>query len=312
MAKQSVLAGAEGIGGMSAEDEAAFDAMQQAEIEPPAPGETEATQTEAEGEDVDAQAVVEGKPKTVPHQALHAEREEHKKTQAELQRLREERARFDERLRIIQEMQQRREEPEPEEVPDIETDPVGVIRHLQAELAELKQGGQQQTEQQREQARVQHLANAAVEDARQFKAKTADYGDAYEFWKTNRAEELAAFGVPAAQIPTILGNEQLSIAQNAFQRGVSPAETLYNVAKHRGYKAKAADFGEGEAAERVERVANGQQRSVSLSGTGGGASPSEMTASRLLAMSNEEFDAWTTKNPAKAARLMGQEPPRRR
>ena len=60
------------------------------------------------------------------------------------------------------------------------------------------------------------------------------------------------------------------------------------------------------------RIERGQQRSQTLSGTGGGAAPTEMTASRLLAMSNDEFDAWTTKNPAKAARLMGEDEPRRR
>lgn len=299
---------------LSKSDEAAFAAMQQAEIvaEPePEPEEIEQPAESVDDEaDETAAAVVEGRNKTVPHQALHAEREEHRKTREELAKAREERARFDERLKLVMERQQEREPPKDER--PAEDDYVGRLEYAERRLAEIEQGGEQQTEQQRQQAVVQHLAQTAFEDARQFRAKTPDYGDAYEYWKTNRSEELKAFGIPPAQIPGILGQEELAIAHGAFQRGVSPAETIYNVAKHRGFKAKSAPQIDGEAVEHVERVERGQQRSQTLSGTGGGAAPTEMTASRLLAMSNDEFDAWTTKNPAKAARLMGQEPPRRR
>jgi len=34
----------------------------------------------------------------------------------------------------------------------------------------------------------------------------------------------------------------------------------------------------------------------------------EMTADQLVAMSDEEFEDWTTKNPGATARLMGTEP----
>ena len=99
---------------------------------------------------------------------------------------------------------------------------------------------------------------------------------------------------------------------SASQRGVSAAELLYNVAHQRGYSAKAAARNGNGADEQIERVATGQQRSPTLSGTGGGAASTKMTAEQLLSMSNDEFDTWTSKNPAATARLMGRDPPRKR
>ena len=49
----------------------------------------------------------------------------------------------------------------------------------------------------------------------------------------------------------------------------------------------------------------GNEVGKTLSVGGGGAGGGEMTAAKLLAMSNDEFDAWTSRNPAKAKRLMG-------
>jgi hypothetical protein len=89
------------------------------------------------------------------------------------------------------------------------------------------------------------------------------------------------------------------------------------MAKARGFTGKTARNGAGnghdDAADRqIERVATGQERNRTLSGTGGGAAPVQMTATLLATMSNEDFDAWTSKNPRASDRLLGKEPARGR
>jgi len=292
---------------LSKTDEAAFESMRREESIPapaPEPELDEETAPEIESEDDAARAAVErpAQSKMVPHAALHEERTRRQALESERQKLIEERALFEGRLQAVLGMREQGQRQEQPAEPDETTDPIATIGHLRQRLAAIEAGGQQQSEQARQQARIASLAQAAAADAQQFRGKTPDYGDAYEFFKQNRAAELQFYGVPAQEIANIIGQEELQIAASAFQRQQSPAEVLYNVAKHRGYKPKAPA---PPAGEQIDRIADGQERSRTLSSAGGGATGSAMTAERLLKMSPAEFDAWTSKNPAKTKRLMG-------
>src|SRR5262245_35956141 len=88
---------------LSKSEEAAFAAMQEAEAanEPAAAATVE---PEAGGEDAAAADGDERRQKYVPHEALHEERLKRQAVEADNRRLAEERARFDERLRIIMDM----------------------------------------------------------------------------------------------------------------------------------------------------------------------------------------------------------------
>jgi hypothetical protein len=227
----------------------------------------------------------------------------------------EERARIDERLRIIEEMNR----PQPAPEPDENVDPIATIGYLRRELAALKQdwqqNNQQWTEQQQQEAQARQLASAAEADAVRFKVQTPDYDQAYRYWLQSRANEMQAFGLNQSQVITALQQEEMDLAANAFQRRVSPAETLYTIARQRGYKPGNGHAGNGHdtAADRqIERVVTGQERNRTLSGTGGGAAPVQMTATLLATLSNEDFDVWVSKNPRAADRLMGKEPARGR
>src|SRR5262249_50104466 len=129
----------------------------------------------------------------------------------------------------------------------------------------------------------------------------------YNHFVRARDAELAVFGYPPAVRANLITQEELQIAAQSFAAGRSPAETLYTLAKARGFRPKAggeAGAG-GEAEAQSERIASGQAPGRTLSIAGGGAGGGEMTAAKLLAMSNDEFDAWTSRNPTKARRLMG-------
>jgi hypothetical protein len=260
------------------------------------------------------------RPRFVPHAAFNEERTRRQQLEAENRRLSEDRARFDERLRVIQEMNQPQPQPQPQPLqkPDRNVDPISTIEYLENKIEALEQnwqhGSQQWNEQQQRAEQVRWIAQAASSDADRVKAEVPDYDQAYRFWLQSRAGEMQAYGLQPSEIGQALQREELEISAGAFQRGVSPAETLYQIAQQRGYRVGNGRTGNGQdgAAEQIRRVATGQQRNQTLSGTGGGATPTAMTADRLLSMSNEEFDAWTTKNPAAADRLMGKDPPRRR
>jgi hypothetical protein len=295
---------------MTQEEEAAFAAMQD-EIQTAPVSDADETANETAdasaetGEQPAGKDKQEEQRKTVPHGAFHEERERRKAAEAEIAKLREERARFDERLKVIQELQRPKEE-EPDLGPDPETDPVGAInwlRQQRAQGAELMRRQQVEHEEaQRQQAVRTHLIETYQADANQFRQTNPDFGDAYQHLLTSRQQELAAIGYTPAEIHAAIQEDELAIAHRALTNGKSPSEVIYRLAKQRGYakKASAADAG-----DKIERIADGQERGKSLGAIGGGVAPTEMTAERLLKMSNAEFDEWTSKHPAQAKRLMG-------
>jgi hypothetical protein len=311
-AENAAFAAMQEITSAPAEPEPAEEQAEPLAPEPPPEGEEgEALEAEAEGEDeAQSRSRPAPPPKFVRQEALREERERRQSVEAENRRMSEERARIDERLRIIEEMNR----PQPPEPPAWAVDPIAAGEHLQQRIERLEQGwqqgSQQWTEQQQRAAQLQQIAQAASADADRFKAETPDYDHAYRFWMQSRANEMQAFGVDPSRILAELQQEEMDLATNAFQRRVSPAEMLYTVAKQRGYK---AGNGHANTADRqIERVATGQERNRTLSGTGGGAAPVQMTATLLATMPNDEFAEWMAKNPKAGDRLLGKEPARGR
>lgn len=294
---------------LSNEDAAAFAAMQDADqaarnaVEQNEAPEVPAEEQDegAEGEQPEAKQGKEAAPpKMVRLEALHEERGKRRNLESENQRLREERARFDERLRVIQEMNARQADPEP--MPDVENDPLGVIRAQGKQLEEMQAAARQTEEQRRQNAVRDHLLGAYRADASQFRAKNPEFDDAYRFLVNGRTEELIALGFSPQEASEALQNDELAIAHRALSNGKSPSEALMAMAKVRGFKPKAVA---ADASQKIERVSEGQSRGRSLSQAGGDAAPAEMTAERLIKMSAAEFEAWTAKHPAQTKRLMG-------
>lgn len=131
-----------------------------------------------------------------------------------------------------------------EEVPDATTDPLGHMMHqlktvnetvikLQTDLT-----AQQQQNLQRQQF---DQFKAAVDGAKAtFEAANPDFKDAYAHVRNLRSEDLRLAGCPEADIPKILVQDELQIAQTALQRGKNPAEEMYTMAKRYGYVPKQA------------------------------------------------------------------------
>lgn len=192
--------------------------------------------------------------------------------------------------------------PEQPEMPDITQDPAGFILALDQRLRAFEETRAEETQN-------RQIDNALEQDEMLFAQTVPDYEQASDHYIQSRARELAAFHPPEA-IYAILTNEARTIAQNAWQRGMSPAQMVYGLAQARGYtpgqqpapapqpqaqpapvpQAQAPTPGGPSAAAVVAAINNGQAASRSLSGGAGGVAAQTINAEALLAMSDEEFE----------------------
>lgn len=231
-------------------------------------------------------------PGFVPHQALHESRQREAAARAQatlaLTRMNAMLAR------------QRGEGPAAPQMPDLREDPVGYIKALEARLEAFEQ-------QRAEETQYRELDAAITQDEQMFAMSVPDYEQASDHYVQSRAKELLAFHTPD-QARRILEQEARAIAQQAWDRGLSCGQMVYQLAQARGYQPgnTAADptkapiparpqgqGGNGQqrpsATEVVAGVRRGQDLSRSLSG-GGAASATVLNAEALLAMSDEEFE----------------------
>ncbi len=244
----------------------------------------------------------EEKNKTVPHHALHEERERRKAADKRARDLEIENAKFKERFSIVEKLYGKQEDG-PKAPPKPEEDIFGAFEHLAKQVDGLAKTHEQSQAAARQSAQMQELVGHYRNDAAKFEAQNADFKEAYNFLLQSRAQELMALGYDTpVELQEALQREEMAIATMAFEKGRSPAETIYNLAKGRGYK-KADPKGDAQA--KLDTIERGAGLNKSLSSAAGTSGEGEMTAEQLLAMPNDEFEAWCAKNPQKARRLMG-------
>ena len=269
----------------------------------------------AEGKAVDA------KGRYVPHQALHSERERRKSVEKERDTLR---SKFDAWSDVILKQQKADAEAaspaaktaDPVKLIDPEQDIFGAVRQMHELLGKTQGDIRQAQEQTTQQITETRLAQTFRDDAVRFTAATPDFGNAFAFLEASRKAELTdVYGITDDKaIAEDIRDQARAIVMAAIARGKSPAETLYSMAKSRGYvkqeAAKAApgksDNGKTPAQEAVERIAEGQEKGVTLSGVGGSPAPA-LTIDQFLAMSESEIEAYskTPKGKAEIRKLAG-------
>jgi hypothetical protein len=189
------------------------------------------------------------------------ERAEEARKVAETERdtLRQNQARLDERMRIINEALAAPAQPvktaaEEDPEPDAEKDVFAWIAwkkrddvRVREEIAELRTGRQAEVED-------TTLANTYTEDARSFAASEPNFVPAYQFLMANRTFELAQYffgkdlteqGVQLTteelgKIRATIGNEEKQLASEAITMKQSPAKRVFALAKARGFRPGAA------------------------------------------------------------------------
>lgn len=237
--------------------------------------------------------------RTVPIAALH----EARRIQAEAQQ----RAQLATvRMNALLQAQRDREAQQQRPMPDLREDPEAYIQTLEQRLSEFDAA-------RNEEIQTRELDTAIAEDERLFAAATPDYEQATNYYVQSRGRELLLTYSPD-QAQKIMGDEVRQIARTAWSRGQSTGQMLYSLAQARGYAyapqqpaarpqggpaplpqgGQPAPTQQRTAAPTPQAIVEAQRRgapnSRSLSAAGG-ASPEELNAQALLAMSDEEFEA---------------------
>lgn len=263
-----------------------------------ADGEGQAEKTETtEGADKSGDPKVE---KMVSLSALHEERARRREIDTKFRATEKELAELRGKFSVIERLQP---QPEAKPLPTVEEDIFGVVKNTTDTVAEIQKRLQADDEAKKTEGERNNLVNAYRADAAQFESKNPDFKAAYTHLLQSRAAELQAMGYDdPVQLHEALTNDEMSIARMALGNKKSAAEIIYNLAQQRGYK-KAAET--KPAADKIDTINKGQQANKSLANTGGSSGDGDMTAETLLKMPMDEFEAWCTKNPAKAKRIMG-------
>lgn len=248
--------------------------------------------------------------KTVPHQALHAERIRRQQVEAELQAQRQRWELADKRMAELAASLEAKNAPQP---PDVNQDPLGYIKYLeakqdtiasemQAQKAE-RERQQQEYYQQQEQARVVNQIDNAYKAAWSEKLDAnPDAGEAYNsFVRTLDAHfQIRGITDPAQRTAAIQAEER-AIAYAAIQQGRDPAEAIISQAKVYGYVPKPAN-----ADETLQRRQDGLKAARSLSQVSGKAGGGMPTAAQLADMPIEEYEEFRAKlSPRQLAKLLG-------
>lgn len=261
----------------------------QEEIEAAVP---ETPETPAEDPKLEVAKQEEAKPeKVVPLAALHEERQRRKELQAEIARERQDQAA---KQAVIQERLNQMwaaQNPGPQfRDPNSDPDPLAAMQHNQnltvQQLNELKQQRQVEEAQARQRHHTQQLVGWARHQANEYAQEAPDFGAAYQHMMTARRGELEAMGLHPQQVAATLEENELWVFQTAAQRGVNPAEMIYNMAKAAGYAKQV----EKPAAEASEQKIATLQKGVAASKTlGASASNGKPTAEQIAAMTDDEF-----------------------
>ncbi len=277
----------------------------------------------------------------VAKKALDEARAEIKQLRADGAATKEQWARLEERFKVFQEAvtaPEAQEEPQEETLPDPEQDIFGYLKALAPRLdrrfADIDQRLGQVNQRNVAQDETADLMTRYTSDVNSFARENPDFMEAYRFLLGSRNAELEAAGYddPVERIRLVNADEQ-ALVSRALSRRSSPAQSLYALAKARGYAPKAAVGANGataangggnaaangagngaantnqaakpSAAEEIARVQRGQEASLSLSNVGGNRPQTGTTINDLLAMSDAEFKAFMRKNPDMVEQIAG-------
>jgi hypothetical protein len=278
----------------------------------------EPAEEDNDGEDVVEMGEGVNKGRFIRHGAFHRQREMAKAEKVRREALEKEmsdyrakseaeRARIDERLRVL--MQAMQPQPDQEQnlgdqkVPNPEEDPFAYMRYLEGRLnalGESTQGVQQRFE---HQDQYTSAKTAFMQDAGAFSQKQPDFMDAYTHLMRSRDNELKLIGrADPRERQQIIQQEEFMIVSEAIRQGRSPSELFYALANDRGYRkadpapveqpapAAAPAQQKPTAVQQVKQVAAAQVTAKSLSSAAGSASPA-INAETLGNMSDDEFAA---------------------
>jgi hypothetical protein len=232
----------------------------------------------------EAQEPAEHVEKVVPLAALHEERRRRQDLQRDVDEGRRNFAALQQQQAAMLAELQRRMNPPPPPI-DEASDPLGAIAQQQrltaAQVAQLNENFQRQQQVVQEQQFVTNIANNVRQAEADFTTRQPDYQEAVTYLRQAKYNEYVAAGMGEREASQLVVRDAWQLSQYCSQRGESPAERAYAIAKALGYKAQA------QAADRVAMQQAGVRASTPAGGgaQGGG----RLSLDVLAKMSPDEF-----------------------
>lgn len=305
-------------GGLSAAEEAYFASGGETEVTDTPEVVTDDTQ-QADAPVIDAdQPVAEDPPQDatrdekgrfVPHQALHAEREEHKKTKAQVEELAKFKAVMEDRWSTLLKMR----EPDQQQVeqeqapPDPNEDIFAYAKWQGDKLKSLEEKltsrETQETQQRQVVQQEQEIWNHWSQSAQSYAAEKPDFGDAVKYLSEARSKQLGALAAVDPRFGEERGRtEQINaelrqIVASARERNLNPAEVVYQIAQTYGFAGtQPTPQGGSELAEKLSQIDAAQNASRTLTASSGKSGADPLSPEAIASMPQPEFEAWL-KNP---------------
>lgn len=218
--------------------------------------------------------------------ALHEERHKRRELERQLQEFQGKYSTLESRTNEILKRFQQEDAPQ---IPQWEQDPLGHtktrLETQEERLARLEREDEQRRAMTEQQHHYMQFRGVVAQHTQEFVAKTPDYPQAYQHLLGMQAKALQVAGFPPDQVRATLEQFETAIAQRALQDGVNPAERAYAMAKEMGYRPNAAPQ---DPARKLQRIAEGQRTSASLSDAAGSAKP-QLDAKALAEMPDDDF-----------------------
>ena len=239
-------------------------------------------------------------PEKVDIRALQEARASERQLRAELAKQGEERARLDERVKMLAAAMQAQTTAEPK-TPTMEEDPFGNIDHrfqgttkeleaLRAEIKAFKDAENQRAQQAQLQHERQQIMNRAQMISNEAAKKHPDVNDAVQHVVNSSVAELqrrVQVGMlPPEQYEEALQNHFTALCAQAPEDPDQFAEYIRSHARYWNWQGAKT-----QAQPSVQDLAARQERHQSLSGTSGGEAPQALDAKALATMSDKEFKA---------------------
>jgi hypothetical protein len=256
--------------------------------------------TETKSEDADAEE--DGKQKTVPHGALHAEREEHKQTKAALSQMQQNQAMLQGRLEQMAQLIQPQEQ-QTEDVntpPDPNEDPLAAMNWIIQNQVEQQQLNQKAREQQAQQQQIadaqQNIRDNVMGKLSPAMESDPTLTDARDHVKASLITEAKMQGATDQQALGYVQHIEMQNMALIHRNNLDPAEYLKQFATNRGWTPKTNnDSGEDDGSKTAEQIAaqaKAADKHKSLSSAAGG---SVASGEDIANMSDEEFSEWYEK-----------------
>jgi len=213
----------------------------------------------------------------VPHQAMHAERENRKRVESELAE-----------LKAWKDAQEAKSAEQPPQWVDPLEDPEGHRRFSEYQAKALTDRLDAQEAQTRQTNNQAARASQANQFEQEFAAKTSDYQDAAQFMHNHRISELRAQGYGDAEIGQQISADANAIFDAAQSIGMNPAQMLYFRAQSAGYTKADKPAGD-DAGAKIAKLSESQSQTQGMASAGGAEQSGKITAAQLAEMSEAEL-----------------------